>query len=456
MQSMWLILIFMTLLGHPSFGQAEEPVQTRVLFILDVSQSMGSSLSGYNKLEIAKRIIREAVDSLHSHENTHVALRVYGHQYHHTINNCNDTKLLVGFGPNSDILIKSRLRELKPNGITPIAKSLEKVQGDFPAASTSRNIVVLVTDGEESCDGDPCKVAAQLQAKNIILKPFVIGLGYQSELKTNLDCIGSYYEANNEDEFNQVMKEILSRILNQTTVTVNLLDQKGRPTETDVNLTFLNAASKTPAYNFYHTLTARGISDTMRIDPVNTYHLIVHTLPPIVKRDLKLKINTHNVIDIAAPQGYLLVKMQNSNTRYVENIPCIVRQTEVRGTVNVQPLNSKEKYLAGNYEMVLLTLPRITLKDIRIQPNEITTVEIPEPGLLTINSKVEVYGGIFRLKENRLEKIYQLNDRILQESLLLQPGEYWVIYRNKIKKSAEATLKRKIRIQSGQSATINL
>lgn len=450
-------LCWIVLLASASMSWAQdEPPKTRILFMLDASQSMNAGWGGRSKIDIAKSVITEAVDSLQKVNNVYMALRVYGHQYHYTINNCKDTKLEVGFRPNSDLLIKSRLREIKPNGITPISYSLEKVSRDFPLDPNSRNVVIIITDGEESCEGDPCKVSERLQANNVILKPFVVGLGYQSELKTNLDCIGTYFEANTSAEFRDIMRNIVNRILDQTTAEVQLLDIDGQPTETDVNLTFYNPVSQTAQYNFYHTLNARGLPDTLEVDPINNYHLIVHTIPPIVKRNVDLEVNKHNVIKIPSPQGYLNIKMTNSNARYNANIQCLVKQTERNRTIHVQPINAKEKYLIGTYELEILTLPRIKLTDIEINQSETTTIEIPEPGLLTLNSKVEVLGGIFRMRQNQLEKIYQLNDRILKESLLLQPGSYWVVYRDKVNRAAAATVIKRISIQSGQSTTINL
>lgn len=446
--------------GKTSFaqtGEDEEYKITRILFMLDASQSMGTAWGKHSKISIAKSVLREVVDSLRSVENVQLALRVYGHQKHYTYNDCKDTRLEVGFRHNSHILIDAKLTEIKPNGITPIAYSLEKVEGDFPSDPDSRNIVIIITDGEESCKGDPCAVSRAMQAKGVILKPFVVGLGYQSELRTNLDCIGSYYEANTPEEFKRVINEIIVRVLDKTTVQVNLNDIYGNPTETNVNLTFYNPVSQKAAYNYYHTLNTRGNPDTMDVDPINTYHLMVHTIPPVIKKNVNLEPNRHNTVVQPAPQGYMDVKMSNSNQRYNSNIQCLVLQPEPQKTVNVQPINTKEKYLTGRYHMEILTLPRISVPDLEINQTETTTIQIPEPGLVTINSKTEVYGGIFLInEENEAEKVYTLNDRILKESILLQPGNYIVVYRDKVKRNAHHTVNKQFTIRSGQSTTLNL
>jgi Ca-activated chloride channel homolog len=452
------IILFTWIYFIPSasaWGQ-EEKEMSRILFMLDGSQSMSTKWGNMQKISVAKQVLSEIIDSLKDVPNVQMALRAYGHQDHYTLNNCKDTKLEVGFRAKNQYLLQARLREIKPNGITPIAYSLGKAANDFPKDPDARNIVIIITDGEESCDGDPCLVSRELQKKNLILKPFVIGLGYQSELRTNLDCIGAYYEANTPKEFRRLMKNIVIRVLDKTSVQVELLDIFSNPTETDVMMSFFNPISGVSQYNYYHTINQRGEPDTLDIDPINNYDLIIHTIPPIVKKDLYFKANEHNVVKIPAPQGYLNMIMQNSNTRYNANIDCIIQEKTSGNTVHFQKINSKLKYLTGNYDLEILSLPRIKLDNVVINQSETTTIQIPEPGLVTLNSRIEIYGGIFRVNENKTEKIYQLNDRILKESILLQPGYYIVVYRSKLRRNANASETKNFRVKSGESITLNL
>ena len=67
---------------------------------------------------------------------------------------CDDTKLEVPFGPNNHETIKYKLKTINPRGTTPIAYSLEKCATDFPQCSDCRNIIILITDGLEECNGD--------------------------------------------------------------------------------------------------------------------------------------------------------------------------------------------------------------------------------------------------------------------------------------------------------------
>ena len=107
-----------------------------------------------------------------------MALRMYGHQSPVPPQDCNDTKLEVPFAEGNASKIRQELRYVVPKGTTPIAHSLEMGGGDFPPdCDNCRNIIILITDGVEACDGDACAVSLELQRKGIILKPFVIGIG---------------------------------------------------------------------------------------------------------------------------------------------------------------------------------------------------------------------------------------------------------------------------------------
>ena len=110
--------------------------------------------------------------------NVEIALRIYGHQTPITndTQDCNDTKLEVPFSVGNIDIIKNKIRGLIAKGATPIARSLEAAAGDFPD-TTSRNVIILITDGLESCDNNPCIIAKKLREKGVKVTPFVIGLG---------------------------------------------------------------------------------------------------------------------------------------------------------------------------------------------------------------------------------------------------------------------------------------
>ena len=432
----------------------EENPPTYILFLLDASQSMNENWDGVPMFDAARRLINKTVKDLKEKPNMHFALRVYGSEYHYSVNNCKDSKLEVGFGPYSHILIPSRLNDIRPKGITPLSYALEQSASDFPSKKGARNIIIVMTDGRESCEGDPCAVSEILQKKGIILKPFVIGLGYGSETLTNLDCVGIYYEANTPDDAKNAMIDIVKKVSDKTTVQINLLDAKGHPTETDVNISFITG-NRIEA-NYYHTLNEKGLPDTIEIDPINNYTVKVHTKPPVVRKDVSFESGKHNEVDISVPQGFLKVSMPQSNTLYNDKINVLIGKRGQTYDLNEQSINSSDKYLTGEYRVSILTLPPIIVDTVNIRQSSTTAIKIPEPGLVSIENKLELVGGIFQMKENHLRKVVDLNNQLLKQTILLQPGQYLLVYRKKISLRSEETQIKNFTVTMGQSKRIKL
>jgi len=158
------------------FGQLNPT--TRILFILDASNSMNSSWGSQTRIQAAREVLNQELEALRNVPNTEIALRIYGHQtpFNNLEQDCNDTKLEVPFGINNLEQIKLKIKTVEAKGATPIARSLEAAAGDFPD-TLARNIIILITDGLESCDNDPCIIAKKLKTKGVKVTPFVIGLG---------------------------------------------------------------------------------------------------------------------------------------------------------------------------------------------------------------------------------------------------------------------------------------
>jgi len=202
-----------------SFSQTT-PTLTRILFLLDGSSSMLEAWSSTTKIEAARKVIIKIADSLNSSSNVQLSLRIYGHQFNSTEMNCTDTRLEVPFASHNGQGIKSAMNSLRPKGITPIAYSLEQCANDFPNDLRARNIIILVTDGEESCNGDPCEVSLRLQQKHIFLRPFIIGLNLNPDEMQKMECIGNYFNVENPEALRKVMTTVVNRVLSSSVVRV--------------------------------------------------------------------------------------------------------------------------------------------------------------------------------------------------------------------------------------------
>ena len=432
-------VIILLLLGIPIMAQ---PPQTNILFVFDGSQSMYGQWDKGTKIKIATRLLNELVDSLKGEENLQLALRAYGHQDPVLTGsrNCKDTKLEVPFAKNNHDQIKEKLLTIRPRGTTLIAYSLQKAANDFPDCDNCRNVLILITDGIEECDGDPCAVSLALQRKGVILKPFVIGLGLDVEVKEAFKCVGNFFDAQNEQSFREVLNIIISQALNTTSAQVNLIDDFGNPTETDVNMTFYDSFSGVIRYNFVHTLNHRGLPDTIPIDPLGSYDIVVHTIPSVRKDSVKLNPGKHNVIPIDAGQGDIHLKTLGYSQ--YKDLKCILRQGGKMETLDILDFDQKKRYLTGTYELEILTLPRTYVKGVEIKQSHTTTVEIPQPGQVSILLTSTGITSIYEFKDNKMTLVYMLDDNTSRETLVMQPGNYKLVYRPNNSKSSVFTKER--------------
>jgi Ca-activated chloride channel family protein len=260
-------IVFILLLFFVPIVRGQEQL-TRILFILDASNSMNAKWDTQTRLEAAKELLAQAVDSLKGTANLEIALRVYGHQspITATYQDCNDTKLEIPFGQDNFDRVKNRIKSIQAKGTTPIARSLEAAAGDFPDQN-SRNIIILITDGLEACDNDPCVIAKKLKDKGVKVTPFVIGLGMDLSYLEKFNCIGEYADAETKDAFRNVLKNVVSKALLNTTVQINLNDIHKNPKETDVTMFLYEAGTKNLKYTFIHTINRYGRAWFVRPPP---------------------------------------------------------------------------------------------------------------------------------------------------------------------------------------------
>ena len=108
------------------------PEKTRILFLFDASGSMLAKWGNELRIDAAKRVLTDLVDSLRVNNKIELALRPYGHLTPAKERNCQDTKLEIPFAPNNNDKIIDRLKYIYPRGTTPIAYSLEQSAKDFP------------------------------------------------------------------------------------------------------------------------------------------------------------------------------------------------------------------------------------------------------------------------------------------------------------------------------------
>lgn len=450
------ILTFLVVF-HFTFSILHSQVKNRLLFIFDDSYSMYAPWNSNIKIEVAKKVMGEFLDSLKNIPDLELALRCYGHTtFFKPERNCKDTKLEVPFDDAkvNYLKIKQRINKLEPLGTTPIAYSLGECTNDFTPCGNCRNIVILITDGIEECGGNPCQVSIDLQKKGIFLRPFVIGVGLDVKFADVFGCMGKYYDVSNEANFKDVLKLVLTEALSQTTVQVDLLDINNKPSETDVDMTFYEAGTSKVKYNYLHTINHRGNPDTLVLDPDLKYDLTVHTIPPQEKKNITITKGKHNTIPVDAPQGFLHLALDGQLSKYYPTT--IVRKGGEMKTLNVHDFGKSEKYIVGKYDLEILTLPRITIKDVEIKQSSTNTIKIPTSGSVLFARQSAGFGSIYTDDGKTVTWVCNLNPTLQNEIIYLQPGKYKTVFRYQFAKETIKSIERNFEVKSGLPLTVNL
>ena len=210
-----------------AFSPVANAAERSVALVLDASGSMNGRLSdGTPKIDAAKAAVRELTGAMPGE--TRLSLRAYGHQSHRSEHNCKDTQLLVGFGAaesvRSDVTTNSD--GLKAQGYTPITYVLGLAADDLKGEPGKR-VIVLVSDGKETCKGDPCVLARKLAEADADLTIHTVGFDVDYQARTQLQCIakaarGQYFDANSAADLTANMVEASTAAIQDDVVEIVL------------------------------------------------------------------------------------------------------------------------------------------------------------------------------------------------------------------------------------------
>jgi len=145
-----------------------------VEIVVDASRSMWGRMHGEPKMVVAKEILHDV--SYWFPQDLDLALRAYGSTSPSVNNDCSDSSLLVPFGDQNRESIRGAIEGLRPLGQTPIAYALNQSAREFGALQDDRTLV-LVTDGIESCGGNPVQAARDLREQGIMVHLIGFGMG---------------------------------------------------------------------------------------------------------------------------------------------------------------------------------------------------------------------------------------------------------------------------------------
>jgi len=189
-----------------------------ISILLDASGSMGSKIKGISKMDSAKEAIQSFAEKLP--ENAEVSVRVYGHKGSGSQKDkelsCKSTEeIFQGRGDQAD-QIKTVLESVNPAGWTPIANALDSVKEDIDPETTD-SVVYVVSDGIETCGGDPVKVAKELNQSKVKTVVNIIGFDVDNEGQKLLRQVavsggGEFTSADDDESLKKILDKAYEKL----------------------------------------------------------------------------------------------------------------------------------------------------------------------------------------------------------------------------------------------------
>ena len=420
---------------------------------------MNSQWEGNRKYDVAKQILTNLVDSLErNHPDIQFGLRVFGHQFHRDKKNCEDSKLEIPFNTNNAIRFKQTLNRIKPQGYTPLAYSIEQAVHDFPK-SNSNNYLILISDGIESCDGNPCESSKLLSQANLNYQPFIVGLGLEKSYAQEFDCIGTFISAESQEIFQTVLTNIIQKniiedvrkagdLRSPTSFQLNLLNANGEPSVTGIEYSLYDADMDSLMIFNIHAQAAPGGSDSIFIRPARNHELIIHTTPPIVIENVKLEPNKHTILEQKVTTGKFGIDVTGYG--YTLKNKVLIRDSESKEILHIQDLETTSTLLTGHYHVEVLTYPPLHYRNVVIENNKENIIQMERPGTLSLSVDVSGLVSIYQQNEGWKEKVYDLHEFSGTTLLELIPGDYDILYRPAQANSSSYSQIKHIVIESGE------
>ncbi|MWD27149.1 VWA domain-containing protein [Aquicoccus sp. SCR17] len=201
----------LALAGGMALAAPAAAADENVMIVFDGSNSMWGQIDGTAKIEIA----RDAMDQLLGEwaDNRKVGLMAYGHRRR---GDCTDIETIVAPGDGTRAEILERVGGITPTGKTPLSSAVEQAATELSYTDTPAT-VVLISDGLESCERDPCALAETLEKGGVGFTAHVVGFGLGDADAGALSCLaentgGQYIAAGNAEELGQAFTAVATAV----------------------------------------------------------------------------------------------------------------------------------------------------------------------------------------------------------------------------------------------------
>ena len=426
---------------------------TRVLVILDCSNSMWDRWQSDSKIKITQKVLLKFLDSVAVQDNIDVALRVFGHLN----KNSYGTRLEVPFEVDNNYKIQSKIKTLVPNGACTAASALSSSLNDFPRGGDSRNIIVIITDGMDDCDGNICDVARQVQMSGVIVQTFILGIGNKQDFQHSLDCAGKFTYVPDEENYARTLYDIFRQSEEEATVVVSVVDETGHLIDAEYPVAFYDSQTGVVKYTTLYSEDGSYEPDTLIVDPLVSYDITLFTTPETRLKNRTFRPGGINRVGFEVEQGSLQLRFDGKRTNYqVPQYPVNIYAHGSNVLLVSQQIGVQNMLLAGSYDVEVMSTPPIRLDNVSIAASSSTDLAIPTPGLANIiKPKTVTTGAVFAMRDGVLEMVCTLNPNKINERILLMPGEYLLVAKPQNSRKYSQVRNFRFQIEAGQVTNVN-
>jgi len=227
-------------LGATGFATLAQERPATIL-VLDASGSMWGQIDGVNKITIAREVVADILADFPEDQN--LGLVTYGHRER---GQCSDIQTVIEPAPGTAAEIVKIVNDLNPRGMTPMTDAVIAAAGALRHTEQAAT-VILVSDGIETCNPDPCAAARALERSGIDFTAHVIGFDVSGEAEAlmQMQCIaeetgGRFLTADNAQELSEALQQVVTAAPSATEFTmIAVMDNESGPqVETPVTWTF--------------------------------------------------------------------------------------------------------------------------------------------------------------------------------------------------------------------------
>lgn len=380
MKAAILTSLFYLFLSGSATSFAQEKSDA-IYIIFDASGSMWQKLAdGAFKIDVAKQVLQDFVAG--DFAGYELAFRAYGHR---SKGDCRDSELIIQFGAPEKAVAKLKgfMGSVNPMGKTPISFSLREALKDF---GDRRGEIILISDGEETCDDDPCTLVRAWNEQQVKIKVHVVGLGLDEKSKAAMECISTaagteYRDAGSASE----LAEGLKKIQQQTAwagFNLDGVDEKGQRIRVQGNLSRAGKELFKVSDNGYNRVEAGEYTLTAGVMTKNghLYKPVTQTVRVAEKGETRVKVQVVTPPSVKAKfseegeqqRGALITAYQNGREvfkfRGIDEAYVDEGTYEFRAKPNAEnELSVTETFAAGDRKEILFQMTHTVRATFKMQ-----------------------------------------------------------------------------------------